>query len=88
QRHPVPLLAPEFGVRLPAVGPRAIPAEVGGLRARLLQAHGRHRHRAQHEGLLLGPAPQAGIRHHRAARLRHPAHGRACRGPGGLPASP
>ena len=56
-RHHVPLGAPELGVRVPALGPRALRADLAGLR-HLLRQDGAHRRRPRHEGLLLGHPPQ------------------------------
>ena len=79
-RHGFRLGAPELGVCLPAVGPRAVLHHLGRIR-RLLRQDDQHRGGPVDEGLLLGHPPQARIRHHRAAGVRHPAH----RGPGGGP---
>ena len=72
RRHGLPLGAAEFGVRVPAVGPRAVRAHLGRLRP-VLRQDDQHRRRAVDEGLLLGHPAQARVRHHRAARLRHAA---------------
>jgi Uncharacterized conserved protein len=50
----------EFRVRVPAVGPRAVRADVGQLR-RIFLEDGPHRRGQQHEGFLLGHPAEAGF---------------------------
>ena len=67
--------AAELGVRLPAVGPRAVRADLGRLQ-RLLRQDDAHRRGQEHEGLLLGHPAQARVRHDRDPRVRHAADDR------------
>ncbi len=69
----------------PLVGPRALLPGLGRVR-QLLRQDDQHRRGQVDEGLLLGHPPQARVRHDRAARVRHAAHGGEGGGTGLLPA--
>ena len=80
--------AAELGVRVSAVGPRAVRRSPGTSSAHFFDKMTSTGVVAVDEGLLLGHPAQARVRHHRAARVRHAAHGRQGRGAGLLPAVP